>query len=727
MCGLVVGSVVGAAVTAIIFLLTLFRTPMHIYKMLRVTATTDKCFKGRSGRVLRPFVFVLVPIPHVVFLLGVTTFAGSVGLMFYIGKTTKVLYNHEYKKTLKQAGSNARLEPKSHLGKYVKSCQDFMEDDTASHPTIYFLKWCCAGVPGVLLGSIPFVPFTIIIVFITVMRLPINMYKTMKIALFTVVLNLDLRILALVTLPVVHVLFPVVVLVVTIVGSFGHFVWRTWKNIYKGKSPFHKWDTFKTGIEKYHRMHREFVGDMCGEYDHPTGIPNGWRGDSYGIPVVTILRWQRDFLLRLIFALYGFCISLSGSVALSVCKVVPSFFYMWYEITKDYADQSAVKMMGTWPFYLAGLCLAPVVVVIFYAGLIVASIFMGALKVPWEYTGFNCRAAFYEPLMVIKALDKCTWWCSGRWAVFQCLAEKTNPYTNDWSNQRHRETADEAQQRSGAYWDRLVSQCIKTTSDLLRTGWIAPGDVQSLDPAVIQSIPGVAVLTIPADTVREKDLDEEDIKWNVDGTVCKRKDRPVNDGIVNLLWPLAFEVKKMLAANDCKLAGSDNVRAISAMICSNGEEDTDVLQKFMEEEKAGRDQSYKSNNKIRTKINELVSRICRTKPYQDRMESIFSFDFESACEESGVEAGTMVNDESPGGCNSKVVAEKLPIESVAMETSPTAVGSVTVNEQDPGGCDGEVVAETPPFANNISSKEENESPGDSAVVTETSRNITSCK
>lgn len=632
--GIFFGSIVGAAISVIIFTLTLVRTPMHVYKMMRVTATTDECFKGHLGTIMRISVFFLVPIPHLVFLLAITAFAATVGVLHYVGKASQVLYNHEYKKAFKQVESNARLEPKSYLGKYVKKCQEYMADDTKSYDVIFFLKGCCAMVPGFFLGSIPFIPFTLLIVLVTLVRLPINVYKTLKVTLFTVLLKWDLRILALVTLPVVHTLFPVIVFIITLAASFWHFTFRTWKNIYKGKSPFHKWD-FRKGVDEYYKCHQKFVGEVLNDYDHPTGIPNGWQGDTYGIPVVRILRWQRDFLLCCIFTVYGICVSLCGTIVLSVCKFVPSVFYMWQEITKEYLDQSAVKIMGTWPFYLAGMCLLPVGMVLFFAGLVVASFFM-ALRVPWEYIEYGYRAALHEPFMILKDLDKWSKWCSGDWCLFVCLSDESDShagYVREDSNQS--ETASEARQRTVAFWVRFVSQSIKTTSELVKSNWVALDDVQSLDPSVVQSIPGVTVLTILADSAKENDLDKEDIKWNVDGTVCKRKDRPVNDGIVSHLWPLAFEVKKMLLANDGELAEAENVKVIAAMICSNSEEDTDDLREFLTQAKAKCDQNYARNNLVRTKINEIVLRMCRTKPYQDRMGSIFSFDYDSNCEEGG--------------------------------------------------------------------------------------------
>jgi len=140
--GIVTGSVLGLLITSVVFLLTFVRTPMHICKMLYVTAVTKECFTGNFSTIMRISVLVLVPLPHLFWLISVTVFSGTVGMLYYIGKCTRIIYNHEYSDTAKKVKSNARLEPKSYLGKYYKRCQEYMKDDAESQSTIYFLKVC---------------------------------------------------------------------------------------------------------------------------------------------------------------------------------------------------------------------------------------------------------------------------------------------------------------------------------------------------------------------------------------------------------------------------------------------------------------------------------------------------------------------------------------------------------------------------------------------------------
>merc|ERR1719491_2889708 len=99
--GLLGGTLFGVLITFFIFVITLVRTPMHMVKMLYVTATTQNCFKRCQyfDPFLRVTVFLLVPLVHVLWLGGVTVFSLTFGTMYYISKTSKMFYLHEYKST----------------------------------------------------------------------------------------------------------------------------------------------------------------------------------------------------------------------------------------------------------------------------------------------------------------------------------------------------------------------------------------------------------------------------------------------------------------------------------------------------------------------------------------------------------------------------------------------------------------------------------------------------
>lgn len=117
--GIVAGIVMSIVITTALFLLTLVRTPLHLYKMLCDTLQSEECFPTGQylDPVMRAAIFCCVPIVHVLFLFGITLFSGSVGTLYYIGKSTKVFYNHEYRKTMKTIKIQCQTKAQVLLGK----------------------------------------------------------------------------------------------------------------------------------------------------------------------------------------------------------------------------------------------------------------------------------------------------------------------------------------------------------------------------------------------------------------------------------------------------------------------------------------------------------------------------------------------------------------------------------------------------------------------------------
>mmetsp|Transcript_19301 Transcript_19301/g.22985 ORF Transcript_19301/g.22985 Transcript_19301/m.22985 type:complete len:664 (+) Transcript_19301:76-2067(+) len=621
--GIATGSLFGLLITAIVFLLTLVRTPMHICKMLYVTATTDKCFPGYLSMFMRISVFLLVPLPHMLWLLFVTVFSGTIGMLYYIGKATQIIYNHEYSKTMKQAESNAKLDPKSHLGKYYKRCQEFMENDENSYPTIYFLKACTASVPGTIIGILPFIPFSVAMVGISLLRLPINLYKTMKISLVTKALKLDMKIIALITLPFVHVIFPLVVFFIAICRSLFYFTYRTSRNIYKGNNPFKKWGWFQVSISDYYKAHQNFIAERCNAYDHPSGIPWGWQGQRYGVPVKKILLFQWNFIFCCFLVIYSIPITFVGGSFIYIIRILPTIFWYLKEITKTYCKKTCIIMMGTWPLYVAGMIITPPLVVIIFTLIFVGMILvMPFIYPPRKFIYEGYRSGLSGPLRILEMLDGIGLFIvqGSGWKVCPCLDEGMRP-------ERRRETNPESvnEKSSDQYWDQFTSQCIKTTQELIEAKWITLEDVQSMDPAVITSIPAIAVLDILADSALEKGLGNEDIKWSINDTICKRKDRPMGNAILDFFWPLIYDIKKTILSNNQLLADRTNVRVIMAMICDNGKDCATELKQFLDCNETLT--SAKINILLRTKLINFMFEMIRVKPYLDRMGKIYEHEY----------------------------------------------------------------------------------------------------
>jgi hypothetical protein len=626
-------TLVSIVMTLPVFVITLVRTPMHIAKTMYVTATTQVCFK--TCRYFDPFlrvaVFLLVPIPHILWLGGVTFFSLTIGTLYYI-----------YKKIFLE-------DHISFLEDYIEGCRYFMENDHASFPIIYALKGICALIPGAPLGALPFIPFSIGVALITIYRLPVNFYKSMKIAIFTVVLKWDLKLAAFFMLPFAHAIFPLVMVVTALIGSFFYFVYATTRSIARGRSPFEKWHKLETGLRDYYRAHQEFVGkNFCDRYDHPTGIPSGWQGESYGIPIQKILKWQWDFLVSCFLLLIGFPICLSGSTVIFGVKLIPGTVSWSRLLCIHVTEKSTAEILGCWAFYLVGFFFIPVGALLAVIIAVIVGTFM-SFTIPGIYLQEGYAAGCYAPFQLLYEIDGWDFFDLDGFRVLVCLPEdayeerrRQNRRNNHAYEERRRpnrrnnpsrynQNDYEARRKfNEAYWDRFASQCIRSTSYLLAKNWISLEDVQCMEPSAIQAIPAVAILDILVDTIQDDaDTEKGDILWKIDGTLCKSKDRPPLERVAAFFWPKVMEAKRLLSSKKVNkkaiLSETLNANILTAMICSNTDERTDSLEAFVKAQKIGEDgqPNAAANKHIRAKLVELSLAILRVKPFQDRMTSIF--------------------------------------------------------------------------------------------------------
>jgi len=504
-----------------------------------------------------------------------------------------------------------------------------MKNDEASFPAIYTLKFMCALVPGLSLGVMPFIPFSFGVLFITIYSLPVNFYKTMKIALFTVVLKWDLKLAALSMLPFAHLLFPLVTLVTAIIGSSIYFISATIKSIYKSRSPFEPWHEVKTGLENYYKTHQDFVGkEYCDRYDHPTGIPSGWDGQSYGIPFQKILKWQWDFLVCCFLLLVGILTCFTGSILIFVVKLIPNLTSSWLQFCEYIFGKSIAQMLSCWTFYVLTFVLMPVGVVVISVGSITAGTFL-SFGIPRAYLRYGYKAGLNAPFKILHDVDG--WDLFSFWPkfrVFTCLRD--NYDIASFQTTCNQNTCQDQGKFSDVYWDRFVNQCIRSTSILLTRKWISLDDVHCMESSVIQAIPAVAILDILTDTIRDSQTKEEDILWTIDGTLCKGRNRPQLENVAAFLLPKVMQAKRLLSRATKKkhtLYETENTKILVAMLCNNTDSITDSLREFATAKKIGdtSQHNYAENVKIRAKLIELSLAILQIKPFQDRMASIFDY------------------------------------------------------------------------------------------------------
>ena len=389
---------------------------------------------------------------------------------------------------------------------------------------------------GILVGIWPVIPFTLAIVAITLIRFPINVYKTFKVAFTSVVLRLNLRVMILLILPFAHILFPLIVLIVGLFGALGFFVGYTIACVFEGDHWFKPWKHFPKGIKEYWKAHVDFVEKTANKYDHHTGIPLNWDGTMYGFPFGPM-----KVILGFILTIYGMIVCGFGTFLILTIKYIPMNCYGIYHYFKGYFEQGWVKVVTLSPFFLIGFCFLVILSPVLYVLAILIGIFAG-LSCP--YMGIkhdNLKYGFIQSFNILKEIDE------GTKEFTPCKIELLSFYDevdfneNTRENSRSTSSGNTRGSSSGStavmietetkeakpdfYWDLFTSRCIKETSALIQKKWILKDDVEAVDPSIVMSVPAVAALAILVDSVKSENEDKEAIVWG-DEIVCTSSTRP---------------------------------------------------------------------------------------------------------------------------------------------------------------------------------------------------------
>ncbi|KAL3936669.1 MAG: hypothetical protein SGBAC_008066 [Bacillariaceae sp.] len=643
--GLIGGVISSTFATLIVLLIALVRFPLHTWQTLGVAATTDTCFKkGIQGNFWRLPVLLVAPIGPLLFVVVVTAASATIGTLQLIGDATRVVYNSEYAEAAKKTRSNLRFEKESKLGEYWETCKEVIKDDGFAITTVECIKGIYTLVFSLSFACLAFIPFSVAMVAITVFRLPVNFFKTMKIALFTVVLRWDLRIIVLFMLPLIHTVFPVLVLLVSMIGSFLWTWAQTHQNLFEDRSPFRRWNQLVDTIKDYYEEHKKFVSKRCDPFDHPTGIPMGWNGEQYGLEIERILRFQLNFLLCVALALYQTPIILVTTTAILLIKYIPACIHFWREYFREcISETNCVTILGVWPFHILSFFLIPVGAVLFAVCFIL-------LALLWAYFDliqliFQDHAPICECLAVpwihIRKCDKLTAdyyvFSDGEFKLFTkkccpCHSRIDDDDDDDESGRQHYSAPSSSRETLNAdvYWDRFASQCIQSTAELLANGFLDFDSVEGMDPSSVQSIPSVAVFAILMDSLQKEGLKKGDIYWKVDETLCKARGRATLDNIAALLWPMVVDLQNFLKAHKKTLMKQEEKQAmaIQALLCDNhdSDESSEAIRNVLA---TISDKQGALNNQLRTKISRLVLAILRVRPFQQRMEKIFGYNYGS--------------------------------------------------------------------------------------------------
>lgn len=253
---------------------------------------------------------------------------------------------------------------------------------------------------GIFLGILPVIPFTLAIVAITLIRFPINIYKTFQVAISSVILRLHLRIIILLILPFAHILFPIIVLIVGLFGALGYFIGHTIACVFEGRHWFKPWKQFPKGIENYWTMHVDFVNKTVNKYDHPNGKPLDWDGTMSGFSVGPM-----QVILVFILTLYGMVVCGFGTFLIITIKYIPMNCYVTYYYFKSYVEQGWVKVATLFPFFLIGFFFFLILSLVLYVLSILTGIFAG-LCCPYIGIKYdNIKYGFIKSFSILKDVD----------------------------------------------------------------------------------------------------------------------------------------------------------------------------------------------------------------------------------------------------------------------------------------------------------------------------------
>ena len=146
--------------------------------------------------------------------------------------------------------------------------------------TLFSLISLLLGLIFALLGVWPSLITATGLAFISLVRLPHNLFYHVAVTYRTALLRPNLKILSFLLLPLIHLLVPPATFVLSLIFfsikyffiAFGGFPWKPWRAIRSNLET--GWAKFATDMESFYS-----------NYGHPSGIPVNWDGRVYGLPV----------------------------------------------------------------------------------------------------------------------------------------------------------------------------------------------------------------------------------------------------------------------------------------------------------------------------------------------------------------------------------------------------------------------------------------------------------
>ena len=462
---------------------------------------------------------------------------------------------------------------------------------------------------GILLGLFVGLYFSVRVIIITLIRFPINFFMTYKVVLLTVVFKMRLKLLVLISLTIIHILYPILGIIILVPGSVILLCLTFSYQIYNGENVIETIKKVPDILDEYWNSHKHFTEVMLEAYDHPSGIPMNWNGVRYDIPRLSLLQFLKGFTLMI----YGLVTVPVGTLAILTAK----YIFLHANLMKTFIEESfffnypMVLVFPFWLFYiLIGIILGPLILVI----ILVASPMVGlrCLYIYFNTKEFNM--GLLEAKYLLVDLDRITYiHCIG-WQ-FYLLRSPGLPRLFQPANPPA--PAPPSLHTPLPYWTLFISACQAQCRMALAAGWLDPDDVAAAMPSIVTCVPAMAVLEVLGISV-ERGQGEQVIYWGREEGALVCTGESYQDDLTELFCPQILRIKR-----DVEGLSREEKSYMMAKLCDVEQEVGPRLEEELTQriELVGQERLV-TVHRVCSKINSLVLSLIRLKEMQERLHMI---------------------------------------------------------------------------------------------------------
>jgi len=459
-----------------------------------------------------------------------------------------------------------------------------------------FFRAVFSLVLGIPLGVIPGLITSVAVIIITLIRYPLNFYKTFRVTIVTALLKKRLKFLIFLSLILIQIIYPVIGVIVAVVVSVVGWCGACVACCFAGEGLFTLLGKIPFVCMEYWKAHESFYNEKLEDYNHPSGVPMNWDGRRYDVPNFGFKKTVVGVLLTI----YGPIVVTLGTIVILLVKYLPIQLHALFRYLQLMTECSCALL----PFWLVGIPLVvglgPILLVLAILAAPLYGLRCPYIAIKHDSLMFGLREAF----VALSKLDGITaglgWNCRINPEVKHPEDEFTLPTEQETPG-------------SEKYWPHFVAACKEVSRSSLEKGWMTSEDLEGCMPNVLQAIPAMAILDIIRRSVAAEP-DVESIHWTeedrCDAKTCRK------DDLADFFWPKLMKVRKGV-----KEAKEEELDYLRAKLCANSEEVPKNLALVMEEAKVSEEKKTKTHQ-IAADINNIVIVLLRMEQMQKKLPEI---------------------------------------------------------------------------------------------------------